>query len=362
MALFVFGSNSFGQLGVSYDTISSTHIPTRLKMFDTREIVKIAAGKIHAVILCDKNELYSWGVNDDDALGRETGTIEEELPDIVHFKQDIIDISAGACHTALVTKSHRLFACGTFKSEGGVFGIASQKQRHKVFTEIKGYYNVMQVVSGDNHIIAIAKNGAVLTSGVNQSLQLGRVCRLRNKYRSLEPSSITNPLKKHTNPMAGVDAGNAHSIAWDKKQNCYGWGSNAYGQLGNDAKEDCVYNNTPIMGSVIKVVCGSNHTLFLTTDNKVYGCGDNSHHQLGLADLKEIRIPQLIFENADDIAAGGDNTIVKSGNKLFSCGFNRYGECGHEESLVKQFTEIIFDFGNITSIKIGLDFTLVSTN
>eukprot|EP00873_Tetraselmis_striata_P010062 jgi/Tetstr1/430326/TSEL_020151.t1 len=63
------------------------------------------------------------------------------------------------------------------------------------------------------------------------------------------------------------------------------WGSGLLGQLGSGVQQ---HSREPqavsIEGSprIRSVACGDSHTLFLAEDGAVYGCGDNSHGQLGL--------------------------------------------------------------------------------
>jgi regulator of chromosome condensation len=52
--------------------------PFELTFFRTKQlkIVKIAVGGLHTLALTTRGEVYSWGCNDDGALGRKT--LDEE--------------------------------------------------------------------------------------------------------------------------------------------------------------------------------------------------------------------------------------------------------------------------------------------
>ena len=66
--VFVWGDGSMGQLGFGdlFDSLEKPHPLTDLP--DT--IVDIVAGPMHNLVLTKEGLVYSWGVNDDGALGR----------------------------------------------------------------------------------------------------------------------------------------------------------------------------------------------------------------------------------------------------------------------------------------------------
>ncbi len=362
MGIYVFGSNMFGQLGIHIEEKDESFTPLRLSFFDNKTVRKISAGTVHVLVLCDGNELYSWGLNDEKALGRISEKDEDyEVPNLVKCKYEIIDICAGSCYSAVVTKGGRVLVCGTFKAISGTFGILPKARNLEFLEEVEGLRLVKRINGGENHVMAVTRDGSLYTFGVNENLQLGRVCRERKKYRSLEPGSIVNSRQKGSYAIVGTSGGMAHSFAWDCEHRCYGWGCNAYGQLGNGMTKDSVFTRNAVMKNVKKVACGSNHSLILGIDGRVYGCGNNRDHQLGSSMENELRSLELIFENADDIYAGGSNSIIRVGNKLFSAGVNCYGECGYEDSDIQNFKEIPFDFGEIVDVQCGLNFTIVHT-
>lgn len=104
------------------------------------QVVQVVAGGMHSVCLCESGKIYSWGVNDEGALGRytdgdawknsglATGTpgdaytpAEVTMPDgCAH----VIMLSAGDSHTAALTVKGEVYAWGTFRDSSGVMGFA----------------------------------------------------------------------------------------------------------------------------------------------------------------------------------------------------------------------------------------------
>ena len=60
--------------------------------------------------------MYTFGCNDEGALGRLTSDEDEcMVPGRVDMTEHIVQISAGDSHTAFLTDDGRVFACGTFR-------------------------------------------------------------------------------------------------------------------------------------------------------------------------------------------------------------------------------------------------------
>lgn len=84
------------------------------------------------------------------------------------------------------------------------------------------------------------------------------------------------------------------------------------------------FNLTAKKGSnqaqVIKVASGLEHSMFLTNDGEVYGCGEGEHGQLGLGYCSlieyrpiKIRFKELIeIDYITDVACGNYHTLFVS--------------------------------------------------
>ncbi len=61
--------------------------------------------------------MYTWGCNDEGALGRPTIEGEEYSPGLMVGLEDvvIVQVSAGDCHTAALTNTGVVYCCGVFR-------------------------------------------------------------------------------------------------------------------------------------------------------------------------------------------------------------------------------------------------------
>lgn len=59
--VYTFGSNSYGQLGVG--DLSSRGSPTLVKITSTDNIVMVAAGSHHTVVLTSDGDVLTWGAH-----------------------------------------------------------------------------------------------------------------------------------------------------------------------------------------------------------------------------------------------------------------------------------------------------------
>lgn len=69
---------------------------------------------------------------------------------------------------------------------------------------------------------------------------------------------------------------------------------------------------------MLQIVCGQDHTLFLTEDGKVYACGWGADGQTGLGHNKNVGIPQNVkgdIENEKilDVSSSADGVLACNG-------------------------------------------------
>lgn len=95
---------------------------------------------MHTLCLSSANELYSWGVNDEAALGRPAGgepwsksshqgeMQESDVPCAVSMPKGtgtMTALSAGDSHSAVLTATGQVYVWGTFRDDAGVMGFSA---------------------------------------------------------------------------------------------------------------------------------------------------------------------------------------------------------------------------------------------
>ena len=107
------GQGDFGQLGMGEGVTEKTR-PAIIPGGDN--VVDICAGGMHSLYLTSNGDVWSFGCNDEGALGRETGDDGAEfLPGKISLPGPCIKISAGDSHSACLLEDGRAFAWGTFR-------------------------------------------------------------------------------------------------------------------------------------------------------------------------------------------------------------------------------------------------------
>ena len=170
-----------------------------------------------------------------------------------------------------------------------------------------------------------------------------------------------------------ISAGESHSAFLSLTPKLYVYGKNYFGQLGIN-NSHYVFCPTKIELSekikVSKVVCGGDHNLLLTEENQLYSWGLNIFGQLGLGDFLNKKNPCKVEINSPslgnlskneviiDIAAGAQHSmILTSKNKLYTCGFAGNNSLGYETTddvNVFRHVDAIFVKSQINKIAAGV--------
>lgn len=171
--LFAWGDNKYGQLGIGHS--SSVHyIPEHVSSLVGVPFAQICAGGHHCFSLSLSGALFGWGRNNFGQLG-----VNDDKDHIVPIlvkslrTQRVRHVTAGEYHSAVLTEDGGVFTFG--QGSYGQLGHNSNNDEYnprKVF-ELMGKV-VTQIACGRNHTLAyVAASGQLYSFGGGDSGQLG---------------------------------------------------------------------------------------------------------------------------------------------------------------------------------------------
>lgn len=390
LKVFVFGEGSSGELGLGASKKSiDVKRPRYNEALSNKNVVRIAAGGMHVVALTKDNQILTWGVNDNGALGRDTSNAEVKLRDMdaddsdsdddetgglndlestptavssEYFPEDttFVDVAAGdSCSFALTTEG-AVYGWGTFRKNEGILGFERGNHTAKFPVFIDSVTKVKQIVCGTNHVYALDKDGKVYAWGNGQQNQLGRRVTERTLSEALQPNRIgfhDSNFKRPSQKIKYIASGDYHGMAIAEDGHVWAWGANNYCETGftdNAGAEDASVLAPRIIANlegknVEQLAGGSHHNIAITKDGQVLVWGRCDGSQTGIPSeqlaaendeekvLKNNGRPKILIQptvipNLKDVvtgACGPDHTIVIDKNgKAWSWGFSANYQTG----------------------------------
>ncbi|BBM98942.1 hypothetical protein MPTK1_1g17400 [Marchantia polymorpha subsp. ruderalis] len=276
-AVYVWGSNAHGQLGLGKKAEKLVHDPTRVEALRGIRVKKLALGAEHSLALSEDGDVLSWGNGSSGRLGhgRQSGPLRffgnstEFLPRLVDFFREIRihDIAAGLMHSACVDFYGVVYTFGN----GRMCQLGNGSSRGDIPEPgALALPAARQVACGGYHTGAVTRLGDLYMCGSNENGCLGFGYKHTDPARF--PMKVEGPLT--TQNVLEVACGWKHSCALTDKGQLFAWGwggaEGSYssdgrsggGQLGLGNEFDF---NEPTLVPVksmkgVQVSCGFNHT------------------------------------------------------------------------------------------------------
>uniref|UniRef100_A0A674P0C5 HECT and RLD domain containing E3 ubiquitin protein ligase 3 n=1 Tax=Takifugu rubripes TaxID=31033 RepID=A0A674P0C5_TAKRU len=327
--MLCWGKAKDGQLGIGVER-NPMFEPRNCNVFTGRGLKEIVCGGQHSVFLLHDGSVYTCGSNSCGQLGHNKPGITPEFVGALDT-QKITLVSCGQAHSLAVNEQGQVFAWGA--GEEGQLGLGTTETAVRIPRLIKRLcdHRIAQVMCGNQHCIALSKDGQLFTWGQNTSGQLG--------LGKGEPSKLfPQPLKSLAGiPLAKITAGGDHSFALSLSGAVFGWGKNKAGQLGlNDIQDRAVPCHIKFLRSqkVVHISCGEEHTAALTKDGGLFTFGDGSWGQLGHGSTANELLPRRVLElmgtEVSQITCGRHHTLAfaPSSGGVYAFGCNSHGQLG----------------------------------
>lgn len=292
MAVVSAGSDSGSRLGRGGDPGYPAPID-----IDTNGIICLAVGWRHNIILYEDGSAVGWGNNEDNQLGISCNETLKPLPLTVFKEYKLSWVHCGDKITVVLTDNGDVYALG---SSYGAIPV-------RLHTSASAVY----CTCGVGMVYALDSNGDIF------------VC----------SSSSGNGILYHlAEPVCDIAAGGSFCLAVTINGKAYARGNDAACGCGNSHPGDSFVPISSLSGiSVSRVFAYCKHSVVLSRDGRVFVCGTNKDSRIGLD--KSIQTQKTFqqlnfFDNlrVTEVGCGDSHTVfVTEDGDVYGCGVSEDG-------------------------------------
>ncbi|KAA8528719.1 hypothetical protein F0562_036074 [Nyssa sinensis] len=352
--------------------------PSRLRPLVGVDIRFVASGcaSCHCVALDVEGRCFSWGRNEKGQLGH-GDRIQRDRPTIVSelSKYKIIRAGTGRNHTVVVTEDGFSLSFGWNKH--GQLGIASVKNEVEPSPVRCLVSEVKNAVCGADFTVWLSsvEGASILTAGLPQYGQLGHGT--NNEYNTKESSVRlayeAQPRPRAVASLAGetivkVACGTNHTVAADSNGYVYTWGFGGYGRLGHREQKDewvprrvDVFTRHNVLPPDSVISAGSVNSACTAAGGQLYmwgklkSTGDDWMYPKPLMDLSGWNI-RCMDSGGMHHFVGADSSCISWGQA--QSGELGYGPDGQKSSAVPKKVEILEGM-HVMSVACGFAHSMV---
>ncbi|MCK9266087.1 FG-GAP-like repeat-containing protein [bacterium] len=317
-----------------------------------------------------------WSDNVSNSSAYETNIqIQEDMTVVANFIKDDFkskpQISAGAQYNLILKDDSSVWASGL--NNLGQLGInyTSQNEADKQVLTLDNdkLLGIVSISAGISHSLALSYDGTIYSWGNNNKGALGD----GTTIQSAGAVKVKSPDgTEYFSCITQVSAGAAHSAAIMMDGTLWTWGDNSSGRLGINSTEDKRLLPTQVKGvmgrgyllDIVSVSSGSEYTLALSKDGKVYAWGGNLYGQLGNGFSGEEHnsyVPVLVQNLTDIISISANrymtgslpqfSVALKKDGSVWVWGDGSSGQLGNGTSGDNANSNIPLKVSNLTNIK-----------
>lgn len=322
-SLFVWGRNSYGQLGTGDTTNRSS--PVQL---GTYRWLKTAAGAGHSAAIREDGTLWLWGSNSSGQLG-DNSTVSKSSPVQLGTASDWKDVFVGANFSFAIKQNGTLWAWGSNSNGGLGNGSTVDRSTPDQIGALTDWANGKMFV-GDRNVHFVKADGTLWWWGDSSR-------GVRGDGSIVLASSPTQIGTATT--WVDIGGGSFHRVATRTDGTLWAWGYNNRGQVGNgnitnQSSMVQIGALTDWSGTVAKTTGQTSNAV--KPGGSLWGWGRNTAGQIGIGDLVNRSSPVQVgtltnwFRSGIRNISGGTyfTLSTKNNGTLWAWGANYSGFLG----------------------------------
>tara|TARA_B100000768_G_scaffold179713_1_gene198000 strand:- start:2879 stop:4306 length:1428 start_codon:yes stop_codon:yes gene_type:complete len=335
-SLYSMGSGSFGQLGQK-KKLNKKKLKNPLRIKNLPKIKYIASGFAYNCVISEEGNIYSWGAGENGRLGL-GDTNNRSKPVQVTSDVKFKSVACGSTHTVALSTEHEIYSWGNYNATGHV-GNEDYLVPKKIKILEGRLFQKISIGVGSYHTVLLSTSGKLIIWGHNRCGQLGIGENIGEKDNEkdfyiripvmVSNCMVGNKLVAISNyNIIDIASGWGHSMFLTSNGKVFTSGRNCNKQLGF-SKDICMTNRRGIVYypyfklveflkdyTIIKIFAGGIHSAALTDDNRLIFWGDCSNN------LEESIIEKIIYPYGMSAVY-----ITKQYNNLSDVHLGNMGNC-----------------------------------
>ena len=215
---------------IAYDKVGNGKESSEITVKVNVKFDKVSAGgNNHMLAIDEEGNLWAWGGNSYGQLGDGTN-VDRENPIQISTERKFKEVSAGSLHSLAIDEEGKLWSWG--RNEKGQLGNNTiTNSNNLIRVQMEESLSFKMIATGKVNSMAIDENGNLWAWGDNSYGQLGDGTKTLKKV----PVKIKEETK-FKKVVLPIEVQEVQCLAIDEENNLWGWGNNAWGQVGDGTK------------------------------------------------------------------------------------------------------------------------------